>query len=105
MQSNTLLCALTRTSTHPKPKINRRGVIHKNMTKMNTTTAVVQQNKRIKCRLLNIKSLSLLVNQLISHHHIDLLCLTKSWQSHEDYVSLNKSAPPSYLRVFIKFSP
>ncbi len=73
-----------------KSKVNRRGVIHKNLIKINTTAVVVQQNERIKCELLNIRSLSsktVLVNELISDYHIDLFYLAETWLSHEDYVN------------------
>ena len=34
---------------------------------------------------------AVLVNELMSDYDIDLLCLTETWLSHEDYVSLNES--------------
>ena len=45
---------------------------------MNTSTALVQPNRIIKCRLLNIGSLSskaVLINSQISDYHTDLFCL------------------------------
>ena len=44
---------------------------------------------------------AVLVNELISDYDIDLLCLTETWLSHEDYVSLNESTPPSHINTHI----
>ncbi len=43
----------------------------------------------------------MLVNELISDHHIDLFCLTETWLSNDDYVSLNESTPPSHINTHI----
>ncbi len=75
----------------------RRGVSHKNLIKISTTNYVVINDRKIKGVLLNIRSLSskvVLVNELISDHHIYFFCLTETWLSNDDYVSLNESNPP-----------
>ncbi|XP_075941538.1 uncharacterized protein LOC142943729, partial [Anarhichas minor] len=86
-----------------KSKINDRGVKQNNLIQVKTT-ATVQQNRIIKCGLLNIRSLSskaVLVNELISDNHIDLFCLTETWLCNEEYVSLNESTPPSHINTHI----
>ncbi len=76
-------------------KVNRRGVIHKNLIKIKYGLLNIRT-------LLNSSSKAVLVNNLRSDYHIDLFWLAETWLSHEDYVSLNESTPRSHINTHFR---
>ena len=80
-----------------------QGSVHTNLVQIKTN-AVIPVNINIKCGLLNIRSLSkkgVTVNEIISDNHLDICCLTETWLSELDYVSLNTATPPSHTNTHI----
>ncbi len=39
---------------------------------------------------------ALLVNDMITDHNLDVLCLTETWLKLDDYIILNESTPKDY---------
>ncbi len=59
----------------------------------------VTQRNMIKLGLMNSRSFSskaLFVNDMITDHKLDVLCLTKNWLKPDEYIILNESAPQDY---------
>ncbi len=57
------------------------------------------EKQMIKFGLLNTRSLStkaLFVNDMITDHKLDVLCLTETWLKPDEYIILNESAPQDY---------
>ncbi len=79
---------------------------HPNQSKSNNLIDVQQiiffyntEKQLIKLGLLNIRSLStkaLFVNDMITDHKLDVLCLTETWLKPDEYIILNESTPQDY---------
>ncbi len=57
------------------------------------------EKQLIKLGLLNIRSLStkmLFVNDMITDHKLDVLCLAETWLKLDEYIILNESVPQDY---------
>ncbi len=57
------------------------------------------EKQMIKLGLLNIRSLStkaLFINDMITDHKLDVLCLTETWLKPDEYIILNESALQDY---------
>ena len=80
-----------------------RGPVHSNLVQIKPN-AILPQNRIIKCGLLNIRSIrskGVLVNEIISDNHLDVCCLTETWLSELEYVSLNTATPPSHTNTHV----
>lgn len=88
----------------PRPpnlfKKSIRGICPDNLIKIAPVTDDTSRQMVLKLGLINIRSLTTkaaLVNEFITDHDFDILCLTETWLKPNEFIALNESTPPSYL--------
>ena len=81
-----------------------RGVCMANLKKKKIrpcySTNNMENHSDLKIGLINIRSLAqkaTLVNELITDHQVEILCLTETWLKTDEYIALKESAPPVIL--------
>lgn len=94
----------------PRPKLspakNHRSVCWANLKKISTCHFInnVAKQPKLKIGLINIRSLTskaTFVNELITDHKADILCLTETWLKTDEYVALNEATPPGYSSIHV----
>ena len=66
------------------------------------TPVAASTNRDATFMLLNTRSLNnkaLLMYDIIQDKKIDFLCLTETWQSQQDFLTLNQATPPDYAYI------
>ena len=42
--------------------------------------------------------IAVIVNELITDHNLDVICLTETWLKPDEFTVLNEASPPGYTR-------